>query len=127
MLLLANVACLSFGDEWVKKADMNIPRKLFAVATLNGKIYVFGGNVSCSDFSLSSVEEYDPKIDKWTLKDNMPIAKSYICSSVHNGKIYIFGGWDGSKSTSDVYAYNPLDDSWEKSMICQCREILDQL
>ncbi|RRJ62262.1 hypothetical protein EHV15_04330 [Paenibacillus oralis] len=42
------------GEDWVKKSDLPAPRMGSAVATLDGKIYVFGGASDSSFCSLRS-------------------------------------------------------------------------
>jgi Kelch motif. len=49
------------------KASLNIARQNHACATLNNKIYCFGGDDGSSP--ISSIEVYDPSTNKWTLLD----------------------------------------------------------
>ncbi|MCK4701219.1 MAG: hypothetical protein KAT38_12815, partial [Bacteroidales bacterium] len=48
-------------DSWSRGTDMSTTRGAHAIGTVNGKIYVMGGN----PFN-TSVEEYDPATDTWT-------------------------------------------------------------
>uniref|UniRef100_A0A453BUP4 Galactose oxidase n=3 Tax=Aegilops tauschii TaxID=37682 RepID=A0A453BUP4_AEGTS len=56
--------------RWGALAKMNVARRDFACAKVDGTIYAAGGFGS-SDNSLSSVEAYDPQQNRWTLIDGL--------------------------------------------------------
>lgn len=66
---------------------MPIRRSGFAAESLDGKIYVFGGQVAKR--SITNAESYDPVADKWAIEPNMKI--SGLSAVAYDGKIYVFG------------------------------------
>ncbi len=50
-------------DEWDTKTKMGVPRRHFSSVTLNDKIYVFGGDGGTGEYSVNSVEMYDPNLE----------------------------------------------------------------
>ncbi|WP_319951935.1 Kelch repeat-containing protein [Paenibacillus sp. LS1] len=106
--------------EWVTKADLLEPRTGGATASLNGKIYYFGG-ASGSDHAASGIKqnstyEYDPTTDTWTVKANMPTARAGLTAVVYDNKIYAIGGYYNVGTsvvrTNKVEVYDPSTDSW---------------
>jgi N-acetylneuraminic acid mutarotase len=103
-------------DTWLPKASM--PRQgLFAAAcTVDGKIYVIGGQTGMSGGGgvSSSVLEYDPQTDTWKEKANMPAGRTLSAAVAHDGQIYVFGGaaeYDDPASSS-LFVYDPASDTW---------------
>uniref|UniRef100_A0A0D9W430 F-box domain-containing protein n=2 Tax=Leersia perrieri TaxID=77586 RepID=A0A0D9W430_9ORYZ len=100
-------------NRWAALAKMNVARRDFACAELNGSIYVAGGFGSDGD-GLSSVEVYDSQRNKWTIIESLrrPRWGSFACS--FNGKLYIMGGRSsftiGNSRFIDVY--DPNLHSW---------------
>jgi N-acetylneuraminic acid mutarotase len=97
---------------------------LFAPAcTVDGKIYVLGGQAGLEPARVSSsVQEYDPQTDSWKQKANMPAARTMSAAVAHDGQIYVFGGADdyavepGSvQATSSLFVYDPASDTWTES------------
>jgi len=57
-------------------ADMNYARRNAGVITINGFLFVIGGDDGTSN--LASVEMYNPKTDVWAvIPSNMTIGRSY--------------------------------------------------
>ncbi|KAJ8494008.1 hypothetical protein OPV22_015729 [Ensete ventricosum] len=100
-------------NRWSTLAKMNVARRDFACAELNGNIYAVGG-FDCTGDSLSSVEVYDPYRNKWTLIASLrcPRWGCFACS--FEGKLYVMGGRSsftiGNSRFVDVY--NPQHHSW---------------
>ena len=99
---------------WTQKASMLEPRRSFAQAIIDGKIYITAG------FGLSSylrtTECYDPVTDKWTRLADMPERKSSLSGVASNGKFYTFGGWNGaggSQYLNTVHVYDPKTNEWQ--------------
>jgi N-acetylneuraminic acid mutarotase len=97
-------------DQWISMASMHTPRYDFGMETVNGKIYVIGGNGKDGD--LNSVEEYDIKTDQWSIKGPMPTARSNLQTVLLDGKIYAIGGIIGIQSSNAVERYDPAADKW---------------
>ena len=120
-LLVTNLAA---EENWTQKADMPTARAGFATCSVNGKIYVIGGEVEgFGNLSISTVEMYDPKTDTWERKADMPTSRS-TSTSVVDGKIYAIGGgkshkrrigpgwgWETIKLPT-VEMYDPITDTW---------------
>jgi RNA polymerase sigma factor (sigma-70 family) len=101
------------GGTWEQKANMPTGRFEMAMATIDGKIYVMGGQTPDGPYT-AKTEEYDPKLDRWERKADMPTARCEHSATVVNGKIYVIGGWGGNEVPySVVEVYDPKSDSWE--------------
>ena len=102
-------------DNIITMAPMDIPRKSFFAASINGKIYVIGG-FSTSSY-VSSVEEYDPlngPLGTWTYRTPMPDARAMMAGAVLDNKIIIFGGIDTlGNYLAEPWVYDPATDSWD--------------
>jgi hypothetical protein len=94
-------------DKWETKSPIPMQTGTTGIqaVTLNGKIYVIGGNLHGN---LNQV--YDPETDSWTQKAYVP-TKDYGTGSVagspvvFKNQLYVMGG--------NVSFYNPHEDSWE--------------
>ncbi|HET9281820.1 MAG TPA: hypothetical protein VFR24_07645 [Candidatus Angelobacter sp.] len=100
-----------FGQAgtWVAKAPMPTPRLAAAAASVNGIVYVIGGDVSWFGCGFTGVNEaYNPATDTWTTMAPMPTARAAYAAAVVNGIIYIVGGSEGCFPPSRVVeAYDP--------------------
>src|SRR5713101_4633307 len=63
-------------NAWATRNPMPLPAHHIMTATLNGKIYVFGGFVSPKDFAawqpINNSWEYDPETDRWKALAPLP-------------------------------------------------------
>jgi N-acetylneuraminic acid mutarotase len=96
---------------------MNETRWLFGAAKgADGKIYVFGG-VKDNGYGFSAVECYDPKTNSWTYRQAMPGPNGWQRAvTALDGKIYLFGGSTDALPSKDVWAYDPVANTWDTSM-----------
>jgi len=98
-------------DTWTTKASMLQVRGHFSGCALEGKIYVFGGNISSYADPLSHAEEYDPSTDTWTEILNLPRGLLKFSVAAIDGKIYISGGSLTQKYAATVvpsmYVFDP--------------------
>ena len=63
-------------NRWTYVADMQTMRRNAGVISVNGLLYVCGGDDS--NQNLNSVEVYNPKTDTWTLLPaQMGVGRSY--------------------------------------------------
>lgn len=67
-------------------------RSNVSASTLNGIIYVFGGQPPEGGISLTRVEAYDPETNSWKTMASMPTGRVDLTTSAVNGKIYAIGG-----------------------------------
>lgn len=99
-------------DTWERLTSMSIPRIGPAVASLNGKIYVFGGFNRDTWSANDSVEVYDIATNIWTTGASIPTPRSWMKAVVLDNKIYVIGGV-GYGYMQDVEVYDPTIDTWE--------------
>ena len=106
-------------NTWTRKADMPIAMADFDApsSVVDGKIYVIGvGGEYELDWSLLTVQEYDPSTDTWTRKADMPTPRWMFATVDFEGKVYAIGGyppnsWVGLKT---VEVYDPATDTWAR-------------
>lgn len=133
-VLTLHATTQSLGN-WVSKASMAVARSRSAVAAVNGKVYVIGGesatfgaqgvntggtvpkggtlqkDVQQAVFE-TSTEEYDTATNTWAARASKPTGASGIGAGVINGKIYVPGGYDGSNALSVLEIYDPGTNGW---------------
>jgi hypothetical protein len=102
---------------WVARRPMLLPRRDFATATLDGRIYVIGGgDVTAGGVPApptTTVEVYDPETDSWTLATPMLRAVTNHVAVALDGKIYVIGGEEEFLPMSDaVQEYDPVTQLW---------------
>jgi len=114
------------ANTWDKSANLPAPRSAYALAALEGKLYLFGGWDGKTYQNTLFI--YDPAEDHWTQGADLPYSVGFASAVSSNGKIYLFGGSsDGKTPISSVLAYYPQrdldgEDPWEKqSEIPQAR------
>jgi len=101
------------ADSWQTKTPMPTARGEVTAATVDGKIYVIGGQSYSANFKFRTVEEYDPVTDTWTTKADMPTARCSLAAVELNGKIYALGGnGSGSVHLNTVEEYDPATNTW---------------
>jgi DNA-binding CsgD family transcriptional regulator len=103
-------------DQWQTGTPIPEAVSAYALAVLDGKVYLFGG--WDGEKALNKVYMYDPDTDHWQLKTSMPTARASAGAAISGGKIYIIGGYDGKKALTINEVYTPeLDnlgsDPWE--------------
>lgn len=96
--------------EWRMGEAMSMLRSRVGVATLNGKLYAFGGFNGSE--RLSTVEVYDPKTKSWYQGKAMLCKRSAVGVASLDDYVYVCGGYDGVTSLSTVECYCPKTDSW---------------
>jgi hypothetical protein len=84
------------------------------VATVGGKLYVFGG-WSSSGSAVAKTEIYNPASGTWTTGASNPKPYAGAGVSVLGGKIYLVGGCTSSCGTTNVQVYDPASDSWSSA------------
>ena len=105
------------GNTWTAKAPMATARERFALAAVNGVIYVFGGLVpDGSGFvkKATSVEAYDTATNTWSAKTPLTSARESLASAAVGGVVYVMGGRvDASPfDVGVVEAYDPVANAW---------------
>ena len=103
-------------DQWSRMADMNQPRASFELVNFHGQLYAMGGFQGTSTWNrqaLDYVERYDPATNTWTNLSKLPVARFGWAGTVLNDEIVLVGGYNGGPK-SEVYHWNPIDDTWSK-------------
>jgi N-acetylneuraminic acid mutarotase len=110
------VAIYSPGtNTWAHGPSLPIALHHAMSATVNGKLYVIGGEylgagTGLPSIYLDTVFELDPRIGQWVAKALMPTGRSGGGAAVVNGKIYVAGG--RPPQGSDFAVYDPSIDRW---------------
>ncbi|MBN2209629.1 MAG: DUF1565 domain-containing protein, partial [Candidatus Coatesbacteria bacterium] len=100
-------ACAS---GWEVLPDLPEARSGVAVASWEGKLFVFGGNNEGG--KTNSVWEYDPETMQYNEKEAMPTARSSMGAVSYNDRIYVLGGHGTDDYTGAVDIYYPLTNTW---------------
>jgi N-acetylneuraminic acid mutarotase len=103
-------------DTWVYGPQLPLPNNHGMAASVNGKIYLIGGQLNAddppgTDSYVNTVYELDPAAGVWVTKAPMPTARSSGMAVVHDGRIYVAGG--RLPRGSDFAVYDPAADTWE--------------
>src|SRR5262249_61963082 len=81
---------------WTVKAPMPAIRNEVAAASVNGKLYVFGGSVGGGRYDLTRNEEYDPATNSWRARKDLPSRANHMTATAANRKNYLVGRLPGS-------------------------------
>jgi N-acetylneuraminic acid mutarotase len=92
----------------------------FAEASVDGKIYLFGGLASSeseSSITLNNTQIYDPATDTWTAGAAMPTGRYLATAAAVGGKIYVMGGRTITSAgaggpVNANEAYDPATNTW---------------
>lgn len=103
-------------DQWEARARLPEPLCAYALATFEGKFYLFGG--WNGERYLDSVYVYSPDEDAWQAQTPMPTARGYAGAAVVGNKIFVIGGFDGQAAVAVNEAYSPeredgAENPWE--------------
>ena len=84
-----------------------------AAAAVNGKIYLFGGELN-GNLRANTVERYDPSLNEWSiLPGAMPYPASNICAAAIGTQIYIPGGYTASSAILDtLQVFDVTTNNW---------------
>jgi N-acetylneuraminic acid mutarotase len=98
--------------SWSTSVPLPLPRAgRPAVAAVNGKIYVIGGNDGSSIVNTTYI--FDPTAGTWTLGSPMPAGRQNTAVAVVNGFIHVIGGANPAGTPhTDHFVYNPASNSW---------------
>lgn len=115
------------SDTWTDKTSLPDVRQNSSAATINGKLYIAGGQDLISE--TNSLLEYDPIGDSWAEKTPMPYQLGRATSAVittnstytpndnvSSEKLFIIGGKNLSgEPTEYMLEYNPITNKWKSS------------
>ncbi|MDH5217172.1 MAG: hypothetical protein OEX19_05735, partial [Gammaproteobacteria bacterium] len=98
-------------NDWFPKTPMPFKSALFATATIDSKIYLFGGDrLPASD----SVDVFDLKSNNWQQKIGQLSQAVFGLEAVAvENEIYTFGGMlDAKNPISQTKKYDPITNAW---------------
>lgn len=100
------------NDTWELTTPLPRPVNHPMAASVNGKLYFIGGQVSSSGSGpfLNEVHEFDPATATWTPRADMPTSRSGGVAAVIDDKIYVAGG--RPSRGHDFAVYDPGTDEW---------------
>jgi DNA-binding CsgD family transcriptional regulator len=95
-------------DTWTTLTPLPEARSRYSLATLDGKLYLFGGwdGTNYSDM----VWRYSPDDDAWERMNNMPVLTADAGAAVVDGLVYLLGGENASGLLNQSLRYNPADE-----------------
>ena len=91
-------------NEWVLKAPMLFPKSNFTLASLNGKIYCFGG-LTENKHPTEIIEVYDVDKNRWNYQGMLPTTLVDLGSVVYDSHIYLLGGRTGVGAHNSLIRY----------------------
>jgi N-acetylneuraminic acid mutarotase len=120
------------SNTWTKKKPMRLASHHVALASLNDKIYAFGGFAFPGSGPpgwnpVNNAWEYDPVADEWKELAPMPTRRGAASAGVVNGKIYVTGGANSLPGLTEngihparphnvvatVEEYDPATNTWK--------------
>jgi N-acetylneuraminic acid mutarotase len=102
------------AGEWGKRAEMLEPNSEFALAELNGKLYVLGG-YPAGRVTVRTVQVYDIASNRWELGPPLPQPINHGMAASVGGKVYLIGGQTAASGTpyvNTVYELDPAVGKW---------------
>ena len=103
---------------WTSRQASSISREYAAVAVVNDRLYVLGGQLTDTGTipgpATAAVEVYDPQTDSWSASPSMPTARMGLVAAEAGGKLYAIGGSINgySMETGAVEEFDPGTQTW---------------
>ena len=99
--------------QWTLKSSFPHRCNHVSAASVDDKIYTFGGFVEQNRCPFSNCFVYDTKSDKWSSIAPISRPRGAISAQTLNGKIHLLGGRD-VRSVEWHEVYDPVSDSYEE-------------
>lgn len=100
---------------WDLRAELLVPNSEFAVAELEGRLYVLGGYPP-DRVTARVVQVYDIASDVWSVGPELPVPNNHGMAASVGGSIYLIGGQTSSSGgdsfVDTVYALDPAIGTW---------------
>jgi N-acetylneuraminic acid mutarotase len=100
-------------NSWSMGLSMPIPTLESAAATLDGMIFVIGGQNN-SGVAIANVQIYNPANNHWSTGVPLRVPTVAASAAVVNNLLYVFGGAVNGAATGNVWAYNPTTKTWTR-------------
>lgn len=102
-----------FGDAWIERADLAAGRGDKAAVSLNGNVYVIGGEQGGTN--LEQVEVYVPSNNSWVIQESISAPTFRFAGAALDGSLYVFGGQGSLVGQSNkAGSFYPLTDKIER-------------
>ena len=117
------------NDIWTTKTPIPTAVQGYASAVEDGKIYLMGGSLESLSLENTVITDatqvYDAQNESWSLAASMPKADTYGAAAATEGfmapaSIYCVGGYSGGEFSSQVQAYDWMNNSWSLVDLCHC-------
>lgn len=89
------------------------PAHHLAVAVAEEQIYVLGGYLDILFTATAATLRLDPVSGNWVRRADQPIARGAATAQFLGNRIYVAGGEKQGHAVADLYAYDPVLDSFE--------------
>ena len=89
---------------------MPTPRDHLGAGVIKGRLYAVAGRNS-TNFTLGSLEEFDPLTRTWTTRVSMPTPRSGVAAAVVNDRLFVFGGEGNVQNLQGVFQQVEAFDS----------------
>lgn len=96
-------------DRWITLAPLPGPRSGYALAVVEGKIYMFGGWDGRS--YRADVWQYNPDSDTWTERRSLTEPRAFAAAATVEERIYIIGGENDNGPVTFNETYTASDDT----------------
>lgn len=96
-------------DRWITLASLPGPRSGYALAVVEGKIYLFGGWDGRS--YRAEVWQYNPDSDTWTERRSLAEPRAFAAAATIEERIYIIGGENENGPVTFNETYTASDDT----------------
>jgi len=100
---------------WRSIPDYPYPVASAAAATLDGRLYVVGGQVEGA-LILDAGAEYDPAAGAWGPLPSMSTPRMGPAVGFIDGRLYVAGGYNGTSGLAGAEAYDPATRTWSPSV-----------
>jgi N-acetylneuraminic acid mutarotase len=111
-LVVLALTAAAHAASWKTMAALPAARSGPAAETVNGLIYVVGGN-NAGD--TTTVQVFDPTTNQWTAAASLPEGRySGDGAGVINSQLYVAGGWTISPPLphNSLFMYDPPSNTW---------------
>ena len=111
---LAAPALAQEPGEWAHRAELLAPNSEFAVAELEGRLYILGG-YPADRVTVTTVQIYDIASDSWEFGPDLPAPNNHGMAVGMGGKVYLIGGQTeagGDTYVDTLYELDPAVGQW---------------
>ncbi|XP_067872088.1 kelch-like ECH-associated protein 1A [Heterodontus francisci] len=100
--------------QWLRLADMAVPRSGNSSCVVLGLLYTVGGrnNSQGENVDMDALDCYNPMTNQWTQRAPMNVPRNRVGVGVIDGVIYAVGGSWGSSHHQSAEKYDPETNQW---------------